>query len=72
MPSSLREKDWSGFENHVTLHSPARYDPFQAGPPSGKRVLQCSSEFHADGTSMDAVFYGQTYPCSGSPEREHW
>ena len=69
MPSSLRDKDWTGFENHVTLHSPARFDPFQAGPPAGKHVLQCSLEFHADGASMDAVFYGQTYPFKDALEQ---
>ena len=69
VPSSLRNQAWTGFENHVTLHSPARYDPFQAGPPAGKHVLQCSLEFHANGTSMNAVFFGQTYPFKDALEQ---
>ena len=46
----------AALEHEVTLLKPHRFDPFDAAPPAGLKVLV------ADGWHLSGVFLGQTYP----------
>ena len=52
----------AALEHEVTLLKPHRFDPFDAAPPAGLKVLVFSAEFDADGWHLSGVFLGQTYP----------
>lgn len=51
-----------GFTHKTTLQSPRCFDPFEAAPPAGLKVLVFSAEFDSDGWHMSGCFLGQTYP----------